>query len=110
MKRWITLAVTGCLLTGLNCNCDALEIKKTINERLLRIHAVPAQKGGEHERLSQESAYEGIVEHLTDKGYRVIDKASSEQCSLQIAATHDIDPVLNKAASFGLKFFAEYTI
>lgn len=110
MKRWITLAVTGCLLTDFSSFCAAAEIKKAINERLLLIHAIPSQKGSEQEKTAQESAYEGIVEQLTDKGYRVIDKASSEQCSLQIAATHDIDPVLNKAAAFGLKFFAEYTI
>ncbi|MBI2353925.1 MAG: hypothetical protein HYV06_02655 [Deltaproteobacteria bacterium] len=90
--------------------CSAGSVKKAINERLLLIHAMPSPKGGEQEKAAQQSVYDGVVEHLTDKGYRVVDKASAEQCSLQIAATHDIDPLLNKAASFGLKFFAEYTI
>lgn len=84
--------------------------RREIHERLLLIHAVPGSKIPESERAALQSAYDGIVEHLTDKGYRVVDKASAEQCSLQIAATHEIDPALNKAASFGLKFFAEYTI
>ena len=84
--------------------------RREIHERLLLIHAVLGPKSHDSERMALQSAYDGIVELLTDKGYRVVDKASAEQCSLQIAATHDIDPSLNKAASFGLKFFAEYTI
>lgn len=84
--------------------------KKTVSERLLVIHVAPSQKKNDPEQESRLNVYEGLVEYLTDKGYRVVDKAAAEQCSLQIAATHEIDPVLNKAASFGLKFFAEYTI
>jgi len=83
---------------------------KPINERILLIHTAPPAKTADSEILPRISVYEGIVEQLSDSGYRIVDKSSAEQCSLQIAATHDIDPYLNKAASFGLKFFAEYTI
>lgn len=103
--------ILSVVLTVLAAHPCAADQKKTaINERLLLIHALPSTKGGEQEKGAQQSVYDGIVEHLTDNGYRVVDKASAEQCSMQIAATHDIDPHLNKAASFGLKFFAEYTI
>ena len=57
-----------------------------------------------------ESVYDSIVESLTDKGYRVVDKATAEKFSMQIAHTHDIDPVLNKAAAYGLLYHAEYTL
>jgi len=110
MKRWITLAIAGVSLAGFSVTSDAIEGKKPTNERLLVIHAAPSQKENDPEQNSRLNVYEGIVEYLTDKGYRVVDKASAEQCSLQIAATHDIDPLLNRAASFGLKFFAEYTV
>ncbi|MDD5284386.1 MAG: hypothetical protein PHD54_00890 [Desulfuromonadaceae bacterium] len=57
-----------------------------------------------------EEIYNGIVETLTDKQFRVVDKASSEKFAQQVAATHEIDVDLNKAAAFGLKFNAEYTL
>lgn len=108
---WMKAVILSVVLTILiTLPCAAGSGKTAINERLLLVHALPSQKGGEQEKGAQQSVYDGIVEHLTDSGYRVVDKASAEQCSLQIAATHDIDPHLNKAASFGLKFFAEYTI
>ncbi len=110
MKHWVALTVVGVSLAGFGAPCAAIEAKKITNERLLVIHVAPSAKANDSEQNSRLNVYEGLVEHLTDKGYRVIDKASAEQCSLQLAATHDIDPVLNKAASFGLKFFAEYTI
>lgn len=110
MKRCLTLSSIGfVLLHCLACQCLAAG-GKTASERLLVIHSTPAEKGGDTEQNSRLSAYDGIVESLTDKGYRVVDKAAAEQCSLQIAATHDIDPLLNRAASFGLRFFAEYTV
>ncbi len=110
MMRWLILAVTGCFLASFVSSPVAAQTNKSINERLLLIHAVPSQKGGESEKAAVESVFDGLAEQLTDKGYRVIDKASSEECSMEIAAIHDIDPQINKAASFGLKFFAEYTI
>ena len=54
--------------------------------------------------------YNGIVESLTDKQFRVVDKASAERFSMQQAETHEIDVDLNKAAAYGLKFHAEYTL
>ena len=97
-------------MAGFSASSEAIEGKKPTNERLLVIHAAPSQKENDPEQIPRLNVYEGIVEYLTDKGYRVVDKVSAEQCSLQIAATHDIDPLLNRAASFGLKFFAEYTV
>jgi hypothetical protein len=57
-----------------------------------------------------EEIYNGIVETLTDKQFRVVDKASSEKFAQQVAATHEIDVDLNQAAAFGLKYNAEYTL
>lgn len=78
------------------------------SERLLVIHALEQVTGPE--RTAQNSAYESMLEFLTERGYRVVDRQSAEQASIQIAATHEIDPLLNKAAAVGLKFFSEYTI
>jgi len=52
----------------------------------------------------------GIEEALTDKHFRVVDKSASEQFARQLADTLDINVELNKAASYGLKFNAEYTL
>jgi hypothetical protein len=111
MGRLFCLLTAGCILT-LVCSpsVPAAGSGKSINERILVIHSTPPQKEKDPELLTRASAYDGIVEYLADKGYRIVDKASAEQCSIQVAATHDIDPVINKAASFGLKYFAEYTI
>ncbi len=57
-----------------------------------------------------EEIYNGIVESLTDKQFRVVDKAAAERFSMQQAETHEIDVDLNKAAAYGLKFHAEYTL
>lgn len=110
MRRWIALAIAAVCLAGFYPPSAAIGGNKSTNERLLVIHAAPSQKANDPEQDSRLNVYEGIVESLTDNGYRVVDKTSAEQCSLQIAATHDIDPVLNRAASFGLKYFAEYTV
>ncbi len=57
-----------------------------------------------------EEIYNGIVEALTDKQFRVVDKASAERFSMQQAETHEIDVDLNRAAAYGLKYHAEYTL
>lgn len=57
-----------------------------------------------------EEIYNGIVEALTDKQFRVVDKRTSEKFSQQVAETHEIDVDLNKAAQFGLQNHAEYTL
>lgn len=57
-----------------------------------------------------DEVYNGIVESLTDKQFRVVDKSSAEKFSQQVAATHEIDVDLNQAAAFGLKHHAEYTL
>lgn len=54
--------------------------------------------------------YNGITEGLTDKQLRVVDRQTSEKLSRQVADTHEIDESLNKAAAFGLKYHAEYTL
>ncbi len=54
--------------------------------------------------------YNGIVEGLTDKQLRVADKKASEAFAQQVAETHQIDTDVNRAAAFGLKYDAEYTL
>lgn len=115
MWRLLSLFTAGYIVLNLfSPTAHAAGTGKSINERILVIHSTPSQKekekGKDAERIPRGSAYNGIVEYLTDKGYRIVDKTSAEQSSMQIAATHDIDPALNMAASFGLKYFAEYTI
>lgn len=111
MKHTTCRLITGLALVCIPVfPCLAANSHKPINERILLIHATSSGKAPDSEQQPRLSVYEGIVEQLADNGYRIVDKSSAEQCSLQIAATHDIDPHLNKAASFGLKFFAEYTV
>jgi hypothetical protein len=111
MGRLFCLITAGYIYTVICCPFALAGASgKSINERILVIHSTPAQKGKDPELIPRASAYDGIVEYLTDKGYRIVDKASAEQCSIQVAATHEIDPLINKAASFGLKYFAEYTV
>jgi hypothetical protein len=111
MWRLFFLITAGYIFSVICCpSASAAGKGKSINERILVIHSTPPLKEKDVELIPRASAYDGIVEYLTDKGYRIVDKASAEQCSIQIAATHDIDPVINKAASFGLKYFAEYTV
>lgn len=54
--------------------------------------------------------YNGIVESLTDRQFRVVDRATAEKFAGQVAATHGIDANLNQAAAFGLKYNADYTL
>ena len=92
---------------------DALTIlrKSVGNPRIL----VAVSKKGEGAQVFKnkdfvEEIYNGIVETLTDKQFRVVDKASSEKFAQQVAETNEIDVDLNKAAAYGLKFNAEYTL
>jgi hypothetical protein len=89
--------------------CFAIESNTQPNERLLLIHAV-SKPDSPVDQSTITSVYDGLVEKLTDKGYRIVDKSAAEKCSVEIAVTHDIDPLTNKAAAYGLKFFAEYTL
>lgn len=57
-----------------------------------------------------EEIYNGIVETLTDKQFRVVNKAAAEQFAIQQADSHDMDLDYNKAALYGLKYDAEYTL
>ena len=109
MAHTIILHFTLCLgLLFAPQSLMAVTGKPADGERLLLIRAVGGS--AEKEAAAQSAVYEGIVEFLTDRGYRVVDRHAAEQASVQIAATHEIDPLLNKAASYGLKFLAEYTI
>jgi hypothetical protein len=54
--------------------------------------------------------YNGIVEALTDRQFRVVDKSTAENFARQVAETHEINTYLNKAAEYGLKYNAEYTL
>jgi hypothetical protein len=54
--------------------------------------------------------YNGIVESLTDRQFRVVDKSAADQFAIQIAESHDIDVNLNRAATYGLSYQAEYTL
>ncbi len=92
---------------------DALTIvrKNVGNPRIL----VAFSKKGEGSKALQnkdfiDEIYNGIVESLTDKQFRVVDKTASEKFAQQVADTHEIDVDLNKAAAYGLKFNAEYTL
>lgn len=92
---------------------DALTIlrKSVGNPRIL----VAFSSKGEGARLFKDKnfvdeIYNGIVETLTDKQFRVVDKASSDKFAEQVASTHGIDVDFNKAADYGLKFNAEYTL
>lgn len=57
-----------------------------------------------------EDIYNGIVESLTDKQFRVVDKEAADSFAVQMAETHGIDIDLNKAAKYGLQYQAEYTL
>lgn len=87
----------------------AASSKPADGERLLLIRS-SGGNASEKEQVAQSGIYDSMVEYLTDRGYRVVDRSLSEQASIQIAATHEIDPVVNKAAAYGLQFLAEYTI
>jgi len=57
-----------------------------------------------------DNSYGAIVEVLTDKGFDVIDKASAQQFSVQVAETHEMDLDTNKAALYGLKYHADLVL
>lgn len=57
-----------------------------------------------------EEIYNGIVESLTDKQFRVVDRQAAVRFAEQVSDTHDIDLDVNRAAAFGLKYQAEYTL
>ncbi len=54
--------------------------------------------------------YNGIVESLTDKQFRVVDKADAQKFARQIAEAHEVEVDSNSAAKYGLKYKAEYTL
>lgn len=88
---------------------SAAPLKPADGERLLLIRSTGGSTS-EKELAAQGGIYDSMVEYLTDRGYRVVDRSLAEQASVQIAATHEIDPLVNKAAAYGLQFLAEFTI
>ena len=92
---------------------DALAIlrKNVGNPRILVLFS---NKGEGAEELRDkdfvDEIYNGIVESLTDRQFRVVDKATSERFAIQVAQTHEIDVNLNEAAVYGLRYNAEYTL
>ncbi|WP_305732885.1 hypothetical protein [Trichlorobacter ammonificans] len=105
-RRFFLLIATA--VTFLGASSGLAASKPADGERLLLIRAVGG--ASEKEAVAQTGVYDSMVEYLTDRGYRVVDRQAAEQAAMQIAATHEIDPVLNKAAAYGLKFLAEYSI
>ncbi|ACD94974.1 hypothetical protein [Trichlorobacter lovleyi] len=57
-----------------------------------------------------DNSYGAIVEVLTDKGFDVIDKASAQKFSVQVAETHEMELDTNKAALYGLKYHADLVL
>ena len=57
-----------------------------------------------------DNSYGAIVEVLTDKGFDVIDKASAQKFSIQVAETHEMELDTNKAALYGLKYNADLVL
>lgn len=106
MDRTITVIMLFILLASQAL--PAATAQCASSERLLVIHALEQASGPE--RIAQTGAFDSMLEFLTDRGYRVVDRQSAEQASMQIAATHEIDPLINKAAAVGLTFFSEYTV
>lgn len=91
---------------------DSLTIlrKNVGNPRILVAFSSKSKDKIFRDKEFTEEIYNGIVETLTDKQFRVVDKAASERFSMQQADTHEIDVDFNKAAAYGLKFHAEYTL
>ncbi len=54
--------------------------------------------------------YSGIVEALSDSQFRVVDRNTSEKLAAQIAAAYDSAGDISRAADFGLRYDAEYTL
>lgn len=57
-----------------------------------------------------DNSYGAIVEVLADKGFDVIDKASAQKFSVQVAETHEMELDTNKAALYGLKYHADLVL
>ena len=92
---------------------DALTIlrKNVGNPRILVSYSKKGEGAKElRNKDFVDEIYNGIVESLTDKQFRVVDKATAEKFAMQTADTHEIDVDLNKAAAYGLKYNAEYTL
>ena len=91
---------------------DALTIlrKNVGNPRIMVLFSNKSKDKIFKDKEFTEEIYNGIVETLTDKQFRVVDRATAEHFSMQQADTHEIDVDLNKAAAYGLKFHAEYTL
>ena len=79
-----------------------------------RILVAFSQKGeGAHlfrNRDFIDEIYNGIVESLTDRQFRVVDRSAAENFARQVADTHEINVYLNRAADYGLRYNAEYTL
>lgn len=107
----ITATVNDRLIKG---DIDALTIlrKNAVvgNPRIMVAFSNKSKDAVFRDKEFTEEIYNGIVESLTDKQFRVVDRASAEKFSMQQAETHEIDVDLNKAAAYGLKFHAEYTL
>ena len=54
--------------------------------------------------------YNGIVENLTDKQFRVVDRSAADNFAQQVADTLEMNAYLNRAADYGLRYNAEYTL
>lgn len=107
MRTFFTAVVS--MLIFMTFITEAAAAKPADGERLLLIKAAGGSQNLQ-EQTAQEAVYDGMVEYMTDRGYRVVDKQAAERASMQIAATHEIDPVINRAASYGLQFLAEHTV
>lgn len=80
------------------------------NPRILVVYSNKSKDKILRDKDFTEEVYNGIVETLTDKQFRVVDKAAAERFSMQQADSHDIDVDLNRAAAYGLQYHAEYTL
>lgn len=96
---------------------DMADIMKTLqavtavnNPRILVAFSTKSKDKIFRDKEFTEEIYNGIVESLTDKQFRVVDRAAAERFASQVAATHEIDLDLNKAVAYGQKFKAEYTL
>ncbi len=98
---------------ALKDDIDALTIlrRSVGNPRILVAYSRTGEGAGVLQNKDfVEEIYNGIVESLTDKQFRVVDKNSAQRFAREVAATHEIDLNLNRAAAFGLTYQAEYTI
>lgn len=91
---------------------DALAIlrKNVGNPRIMVLFSNKSKDSIFKDKEFTEEIYNGIVETLTDRQFRVVDRETAERFSMQQADTHEIDLDLNKAAKYGLQYNAEYTL